>query len=115
MSKQYPPVPPELYECIDMEIEHDGRTMRCVVRNAYRRGYMDGHADAENGTTIQLDVGEIVRCRHCRFYAIDPEPIDPGWPMMCERTGDDMVDPDCYCAWGEKSERANFPPDFYYA
>jgi len=46
--------------------------------------------------------GEIVRCRDCIYYKQDPDPIDPGWPMMCERTGDDMVEPYGYCAWGER-------------
>ena len=49
---------------------------------------------------------EIVRCRDCRYYEEDPEPIDPGWPMMCERTGDVMVEPDGFCAWGERKERS---------
>lgn len=47
---------------------------------------------------------EIVRCRDCIYYKPDPEPIDPGWPMMCERTGDDMVEPYGFCAWAERRE-----------
>ena len=48
---------------------------------------------------------EIVRCRDCIYYVQDPDPIDPGWPMMCERTGDDMVEPYGFCAWAcRKSE-----------
>ena len=47
----------------------------------------------------------IVRCRDCIYYKPDPEPIDPGWPMMCERTGDDMVEPYGFCAWGERKEK----------
>lgn len=47
-------------------------------------------------------VGDIVRCRDCRFYVHDPDPIDPGWPMMCEWTEMDMVIPDGFCAWGER-------------
>lgn len=42
---------------------------------------------------------EVVRCRDCIYYKQDPDPIDPGWPMMCERTGDDMVEPYGFCAW----------------
>ena len=49
-------------------------------------------------------VGGIVMCGDCIYYVEDPEPIDPGWPMMCERTGADMVEPDGYCAWGERKE-----------
>lgn len=42
---------------------------------------------------------EIVRCRDCIYYKPDP---DPGWPMMCERTGDDMVERYGFCAWAER-------------
>lgn len=45
---------------------------------------------------------KIVRCRDCKHYVEDPDPIDPGWPMMCEDSGRDMVDPDGFCAWGER-------------
>lgn len=45
---------------------------------------------------------EIVRCRDCKHYVEDPDPIDPGWPMMCEDSGRDMVKPDGFCAWGER-------------
>lgn len=44
----------------------------------------------------------VVRCRDCEHYVEDPQPIDPGWPMMCEDSGRDMVEPDGFCAWGEK-------------
>ena len=47
---------------------------------------------------------EIVRCRDCVYYKPDPYPIDPGWPMYCEDTGRDMIEPDGYCAWGERKE-----------
>lgn len=47
---------------------------------------------------------EIVRCRDCAFYAPDSDPIDPGWPMWCERHEIDMVRPDCFCAWGERRD-----------
>ena len=47
---------------------------------------------------------EIVRCRDCIYYVQDLDPVDPGWPMMCERTGDDMVEPYGFCAWGERKE-----------
>ena len=43
----------------------------------------------------------IVRCRDCIYYQPDPNPIDPGWPMWCEDTGRDLVQPNNYCAWGE--------------
>lgn len=47
---------------------------------------------------------DFVWCRDCVFYKQDPDPTDPGWPMMCELTGMDMVRPDCYCAWGVRRE-----------
>lgn len=43
---------------------------------------------------------EVVRCRDCVHYVEDPEPIDPGWPMMCADSGRDMLEPDGFCAWG---------------
>lgn len=46
----------------------------------------------------------IVRCRDCKHYVRDPDPIDLGWPMMCEDTGRDMVEPDGFCAWGERRQ-----------
>ena len=58
----------------------------------------------EHQWAIEGEAEEIVRCCDCKFYAKDPDPIDPGWPMMCERTGSDMVEPYGYCAWGERSE-----------
>lgn len=53
---------------------------------------------------ISLAREEVVRCRDCIYYAQDSDPIDPGWPMMCERTGDDMVEPYGFCSWGERKE-----------
>jgi hypothetical protein len=47
---------------------------------------------------------EIVRCRDCKHYVEDPTPIDPGWPMMCEDSGRDMLNPDGFCAWGERRD-----------
>lgn len=41
-----------------------------------------------------------VRCRDCEYYQEDPDPIDPGWPMMCGLLGQDMVEPYGFCAWG---------------
>lgn len=50
------------------------------------------------------DLVDVVRCRDCKYYVKDPDPIDPGWPMMCERTGDDMVEPYGFCWRGERKE-----------
>ena len=61
--------------------------------------------DFENGRDGWYEQREeIVRCRDCIYYKQDPDPIDPGWPMMCERTGDDMVEPYGFCAWGERRD-----------
>ena len=48
------------------------------------------------------ELPEVVRCRDCRYYVADHEPIDPGWPMMCDESGRDMLEPDGFCAWGER-------------
>lgn len=45
---------------------------------------------------------EIVRCRDCKWYVKDPDPVDPGWPMMCDLTGQQMVSASCYCSWGDR-------------
>ena len=51
-------------------------------------------------------VETIVRCKDCVSYERDPNPIDPGWPMRCADCGRDMLDPDGFCAWGERREDA---------
>lgn len=66
---------------------------------------MSEHIYATDGHEGHWFTGEeIVRCRDCIYYVQDPDPIDPGWPMMCERTGDDMVEPYGFCSWGERRE-----------
>ena len=57
--------------------------------------------DAAN-VHINAPLEPIVRCRDCKHYVKDPDPIDPGWSMMCEDTGRDMLEPDGFCAWGER-------------
>ena len=52
---------------------------------------------------VRLDE-QIVRCRNCKHCVADPEPIDPGWPLMCDDTGRDMLDPEGFCSWGERRE-----------
>ena len=47
---------------------------------------------------------QIVRCKDCVSYERDHDPIDPGWPMRCADCGRDMLDPDGFCAWGERRE-----------
>ena len=53
---------------------------------------------------FERELTEIVRCRDCEYYVKDPYPIDPGWPMMCNQLGRDMLEPDGYCAWAERRE-----------
>lgn len=53
---------------------------------------------------IAVELPGIVRCRDCIHYKPDPNPIDPGWPMWCEDTGRDLVQPDGFCAWGVRRE-----------
>lgn len=48
--------------------------------------------------------GQIVRCKDCEHYELDPDPIDPGWPMRCADCGRDMLEPDGYCAWGKRRD-----------
>ena len=47
-------------------------------------------------------VPEPVQCHNCINYVVDPNPIDPNWPMMCALTGMDMVGPYSFCSWGER-------------
>ena len=46
----------------------------------------------------------VVRCRDCKHCVADPEPIDHGWPLMCDDTGRDMLDPNGFCSWGERRD-----------
>lgn len=45
---------------------------------------------------------EIVRCRDCVRFAVDHSDHDyrSGW--WCHRWNTDMVEPDGFCAWGER-------------
>ena len=49
-----------------------------------------------------IELSAVVRCRDCVHYVEDPEPIDPGWPMMCADSGRDMLEPDGFCAWANR-------------
>lgn len=66
--------------------------------------YIVDIADNPSFGGVLITRGEIVRCRDCIYYELDPAPIDPGWPMMCEHTGAVMVGPDGFCAWGERRD-----------
>ena len=51
-----------------------------------------------------VEGNEVVRCRNCKYFQVDKDPIDPGWPWVCEDCGRDMLNPDGFCAWGEKRD-----------
>lgn len=62
-------------------------------------------AKDENGndhTIATFHYAFVIPCRDCRYYKKDPNPIDPGWSMVCEDSGRDMLEPDGFCAWGER-------------
>ena len=61
----------------------------------------------EDGDMVSLPADireEITRCRDCIHYERDPNPIDPGWPMMCADSGRDMVEPYGFCFWGIRKD-----------
>lgn len=60
----------------------------------------------DDGTVTLSNIGphELVCCHKCIHYTHDPDPIDPGWPMMCGLHGQDMVEPYATCWWGERKE-----------
>lgn len=63
------------------------------------------HNDSGNHLYSQwLTKESIVRCRDCKWFMIDPDPVDPGWPMMCGLTGNQMVSRVGFCAWGTREE-----------
>ena len=45
-------------------------------------------------STLGLRLGTCAQCEH---YDKDPDPIDPGWPMMCGALGIDMLEPYATC------------------
>lgn len=59
-------------------------------------------ADPDGWHRLTKPAEPLVRCRDCRYYVEDPQPIDPGWPMMCNESGRDMVPPYGFCAWAER-------------
>lgn len=63
-----------------------------------------------NGESLYKGCEKIVRCRDCKHYVEDPNPIDPGWPMMCADSGRDMIEPYGFCAWGERKEDGDVQP-----
>lgn len=75
-----------------------------IVELDSKRSIALGLAFAEEMRGGDFVRGEIVRCRDCIHYEPDPNPIDPGWPMWCEDTGRDLVQPNGFCAWGERRE-----------
>ena len=49
-----------------------------------------------------IECEEIVFCKDCIYYAESPDPVDPGWPMYCEFTQQEMLGCNGFCAWGER-------------
>lgn len=47
---------------------------------------------------------DIVRCRDCERFAVDQSDHEyrSGW--WCHRWDTDMVNPDGFCAWGERRD-----------
>ena len=47
---------------------------------------------------------EIVRCKNCKRFSLDNSDHDyrSGW--WCYRWNTDMVNPDGFCAWGERRD-----------
>lgn len=52
------------------------------------------------GTIKQEIVGELVRCRDCRYFDIVNQPYDQTWCVVMR----DSVKPDGYCYRGERRE-----------
>ena len=64
----------------------------------------NGKVMGDEDGLISIPREEIVRCRDCKYYIEDTDPIDPGWPMMCADSGRDMLEPYGFCAWGERRD-----------
>lgn len=56
---------------------------------------------ADNDAPSMTTAEEIVRCRDCERY-VRANPAT-GWNDVCDAT-DSKVQPDGYCAWGERKE-----------
>lgn len=52
--------------------------------------------------TERLAENGIVRCRDCKNYTRDATPHDAAFPDWCSKLGTDYVQPDGFCAWGER-------------
>lgn len=70
--------------------------------------YIYGLAQDKNGAPYLFNIGELVRCKDCRFAMIRTEeemnkPIKPQ-PILCEWfcIG---VENDDYCSYGERREK----------
>lgn len=51
----------------------------------------------------ELDLENVVWCKDCRKFHLDNSDHDyrSGW--RCDRWDTDMVEPDGFCAWGERA------------
>ena len=61
--------------------------------------------------TLELTNGEVVRCRDCKFaYELDGYMLDCHghltelWDYWNDEPKDNPVEPDGFCAWGERGE-----------
>jgi hypothetical protein len=73
-------------------VEQVNRPMRteervCVIDEAY--------------TAITVKE-EVIRCRDCKHFTRNATPHDAAFPDWCSKLGTDYVQPDGFCAWGER-------------
>lgn len=47
---------------------------------------------------------KVVRCRDCRRFELDNSDHDYRTGWWCHRWNTDMVEPDGFCAWGERRD-----------
>lgn len=57
------------------------------------REYIYGIAQDKNGAPYLFNIGELVRCKDCRWYKYD---------SYCSKTEDREIDADNFCSYGER-------------
>lgn len=63
------------------------------------------YTDGDEGHWYGAPICKLVRCRDCKLYGYNPEPMIPELRLlMCGRTRTFQEDPDGYCAWGERRD-----------
>ena len=68
------------------------------MRGITGREYIYGIAQDKNGAPYLFNIGEIVRCKDCRYRELDGEITHFYWCRINERP----VDDNDFCAWGER-------------